>query len=317
MTVRPGKIAAIMVAAAAPAVFAAATPGFCRTAAAEAPRVVASIAPIHSLVAGVMAGVGEPRLIVRGTGSPHHYQMRPSEAAALARADLVFWVGPALEVFLERPLANLGSAKARIVELLALDGMTRYAARPGGAWDRPAPSARAGAGVDSHFWLDAGNARRIVAEAVRRLGAADPANAQLYASNGAAVMRRIDATDRALRRRLAPVRDIAYVVAHDAFQYFERRYGLRPVGSITLAPDRLPGARRIRELKSRIVALEARCVLGAPQFESALIDVVIEGTHANRGTLDSIGAGFTPGADAYFQMMTANAAALAACLGGG
>ncbi len=309
-----GKIALILVVAAA---HGAVTASFRPASAADAPRVVASIAPIHSLVAGVMAGVGEPRLIVRGTGSPHHYQMRPSEAAALARADLVFWVGPALEVFLERPLANLGSAKARIVELLALDGLTRYAARPSGAWDRPAPSVREGGSVDPHFWLDAGNARRIVAEAVRRLGAADPANAPVYASNGAAVMRRIDATDRALRRRLAPVRDIAYVVAHDAFQYFERRYGLRPAGSITLAPDRLPGARRIRELKSRIVALEARCVLGAPQFSPALIDVVVEGTHANRGTLDSIGAGFTPGADAYFQMMTANAAALAACLGGG
>ena len=69
---------------------------------------VASIAPIHSLVAGVMAGVDEPRLIVCGYGSPHHYQMRPSEAAALARADLDFWVGRALEVVLERPLANLG-----------------------------------------------------------------------------------------------------------------------------------------------------------------------------------------------------------------
>lgn len=316
MPARPGRIAAIMVAAAAPAVFAAATPGFCQTAAAEAPRVVVSIVPIHSLVAGVMAGVGEPRLIVRGYGSPHHFQMRPSDAAALARADLVFWVGPALEGFLERPLANLGSAKARIVELLALDGLTRYAARPGGAWDRPAAAAPEDAGVDPHFWLDAGNARRIVAEAVRRLRAVDPANAPVYASNGAAVIRRIDATDRALRRRLAPMRDIAYVVAHDAYQYFERRYGLRPAGAITLAPDRLPGARRIRELRSQIVALKVRCVLSEPQFAPALIDVVIEGTRANRGTLDPIGAGFAPGADAYFQMMTANAAALAACLGG-
>ena len=307
---RTSKIALFLVAAAALGTCAGIRP----VEAAEAPRVVVSIAPIQSLVAGVMAGIGVPGLIVRGYGSPHYYQMRPSQAAALERADLVFWVGPALEFFLERPLASL-AGKATIVELLALDGLTRYAARPGGVWDRSAPAETGG--VDPHFWLDAGNARRIVAEAVRRLRDADPANAAVYAANGAAVTRRIDATDRALRRRLTPLRDIPYLTAHDAFQYFERRYGLRAVGAITLAPDRLPGARRIRELRSRILALDVACVLGEPQFESALIDVVVEGTHANRGTLDSIGVGFAPGADAYFQMMTANAAALAACLGGG
>lgn len=307
---RTGKIALFLVAAAALGTAAGIRPA----AAADPPRVVVSIAPIQSLVAGVMAGIGVPGLIVRGYGSPHHYQMRPSQAAALARADLVFWAGPALELFLERPLASL-AGKATIVELLALDGLTRLAARPGGVWDRSVPAV--GAGVDPHFWLDAGNARRIVDEAVRRLRAADPANMAVYASNGAAVTRRIDATDRALRRRLTPLRDIPYLTAHDAFQYFERRYGLRPAGSITLAPDRLPGARRIRELRSRILALDVACVLGEPQFDSALIDIVVEGTRANRGTLDPIGAGFAPGADAYFQMMTANAAALVACLGGG
>lgn len=306
---RTSGIALFLVAAAALGTAA----GFRPAAAAEAPRVVVSIAPIHSLVAGVMAGIGVPGLIVRGYGSPHDYQMRPSQAAALARADLVFWVGPALEFFLERPLANL-AAKATLVELLALDGLTRYAARPGGVWDRAVPTATEG--VDPHFWLDAGNARRIVAEAVRRLRDADPANEAVYAANGAAVTRRIDATDRALRRRLAPLRDIPYMTAHDAFQYFERRYGLHAAGAITLAPDRMPGARRIRELRSRVRALDVACVLGEPQFESAMIDVVVEGTDANRGTLDPIGAGFAPGPDAYFQMMTANAAALVACLGG-
>jgi len=285
-----------------------------RAAAAEAPRVVVSIAPIQSLVAGVMAGVGVPKLIVRGYGSPHHYQMRPSEAAALARADLVFWVGPALETFLERPLASL-AREARIVELLALEGVTRYPARPGGVWERPAAAA-AGVGVDPHLWLDADNARRIVAEAVRRLSAADPANAPAYGANGAAVMRRLEATDRALRRRLQPVRDVPYVVAHDAFQYFERRYGLRPVGSLTLAPERLPGARRIRELKAQMAALGVRCVLREPQFETALIDTIVEGTGTRRGVVDPIGAGFAPGPDAYFEMMHANAAALVTCLGG-
>jgi hypothetical protein len=72
-----------------------------------APRVAASIPPVHSLVAGVMDGVGEPTLLVPPTASAHSFALRPSEARALAQADLVFWIGPAYETFLEKPLAAL------------------------------------------------------------------------------------------------------------------------------------------------------------------------------------------------------------------
>jgi len=78
--------------------------------------VVASIKPVHSLVAGVTAGVGTPALIVAGGGSPHAYTMRPSEARALDGADVVFWIGPALETFLAGPIATLAGG-ARIVAL--------------------------------------------------------------------------------------------------------------------------------------------------------------------------------------------------------
>ena len=78
-----------------------------RSPAAAAPEVVASVAPIHSLVAAVMAGVGEPKLLVPPGASPHAYSLRPSEARALAGADIVFRVGPGLETFLDKPLAAL------------------------------------------------------------------------------------------------------------------------------------------------------------------------------------------------------------------
>ena len=75
---------------------------------AEAPDVVVSIKPIHSLVAAIMQGVGEPGLIVEGAASPHTYSLKPSNAAALQDADVVFWVGHGLEAFLEKPLESLG-----------------------------------------------------------------------------------------------------------------------------------------------------------------------------------------------------------------
>ena len=86
------------------------------TASAEV-NVVASIKPVHSLVASVMQGVGQPGLIVEGAGSPHTYALKPSQAQMLERANVVFWVGHELEAFLEKPLETI-AANATSVELL-------------------------------------------------------------------------------------------------------------------------------------------------------------------------------------------------------
>ena len=85
-------------------------------------NVVASIKPVHSLVAAVMAGVGKPGLIIEGGGSPHTYALKPSQAAMLERADLVFWIGHELEAFLEKPLKTI-AARAKSVELIEADGL--------------------------------------------------------------------------------------------------------------------------------------------------------------------------------------------------
>jgi len=97
-------------------------------------RVVASIKPIHSLVSGVMAGVGVPSLIVEGAGSPHTYSLKPSQAREMEAADMIFWVGHNLEPFLEKPLESLG-AKAVVVELMETDGLSQLAIREGGAFE--------------------------------------------------------------------------------------------------------------------------------------------------------------------------------------
>src|SRR5579863_3878343 len=107
---------------------------FVATPALAAPQVVASIKPIHALVAGVMSGIGEPGLIVAGSASPHAYALRPSDARRLEQAQLIFWIGPIFEGFLIKPLAALGG-KADIVELDRAPGIALLPARHGGAWE--------------------------------------------------------------------------------------------------------------------------------------------------------------------------------------
>lgn len=326
---------------------------------AEAPRVVASILPVHSLVAGVMDGVGTPALLVRGGGSPHTYTLRPSEAKALQDADVVFWIGEEIEAFLEKPLEAL-PRNARIVALHEAPGITLLPTREGGAWDAhhdhhdddhggPEDDHHGhkdddhghkddhhghdddhhghedageddhghghGHGMhDMHVWLDPSNARAMVGAIVAALAESDPANAARYRGNGEALVDRLTDLDAELARALVPVKGRPYVVFHDAYRYFEHRYGLTPAGSITVDPDRKPSAARLAEIRAKIAATGAACVFAEPQFEPAVVATVVEGTDARTGVLDPLGAGLAPGADAYFAVMNGLAESLRACL---
>jgi len=284
-----------------------------------APRVAVSLKPLHSLVAAVMEGAGSPELILRGASSPHTYSLRPSEARLLEEADMVFWAGGALEAFLEKPLAALGS-RARIVTLLQAPGVALLPARRGGAWDDDAQHGGVGesapeeASADGHLWLDPANAKAIARAAADVLGQVDPANRGRYAANAVRLAARIDALDAELVVRIAPVRGVPYVVFHDAYQYFERHYALRPAGSVAVSPERTPGARRVREIREKIRGLRARCVFGEPQFPPALLATLTEGTEARTGVLDPLGADLSPGPDAWFALMRSLGGSLATCL---
>jgi zinc transport system substrate-binding protein len=107
---------------------------FTATGSLAAPDVVVSIKPIHSLVAGVMKGVGEPALIVDGAASPHTFSMKPSNARAIEKADMVFWVGPNMEAFLDKPLDALGKS-ATVVTLGDAPGLEKLPFREGGPFE--------------------------------------------------------------------------------------------------------------------------------------------------------------------------------------
>lgn len=288
---------------------------------ASPPRVTVSIQPVHSLVANVMRGVADPRLLVAGGASPHGYQMRPSDADALYSADLVFWMGAPLETFLQSALANV-HPPARIVTLLDTPGLALLANREGGAW-RTGRNAKPGALTaatdlrrrDPHVWLSPEHAGRLARHVADVLAGADPAHASRYASNALDLIARIEALDRDISSRLAPFRDASFIMFHDAFQYFESAFRLNAAGTLYLEPDRPPGARQLVELRAVIRDRDVRCVFREPQFHAALVNTLTEGTGAGVGVLDPLGAGIPPGPEAWFQMMRANADAMAACLG--
>ena len=288
------------------------------------PNVVVSIKPVHSLVAGVMGEADAPRLLVPGAASPHIYHMRPSEAQALREADLIVWVGENLETFLHRAIENLGS-EAEVVTLHEQAGMRLLPNREGGIWsdegeeevhvDEHDHHGHAHGELDMHIWLDPGNAHRIVDIVTQALVRVDAGRAGMYRDNAAAMHERIATQTEALEVQLAPVRDRPFIVFHDAYQYFENAFGLRGLGAVAIDPARMPGAKRLSELRSALMEYEVRCVFTEPQFEPDLVQTVIEETQAGTAALDPLGFDAPIGANAWFQVMQDLGTAFADCLG--
>ncbi len=261
------------------------------------PQVVVSIKPLHALVAGVMDGVGEPVLLVKGGGSPHGYILRPSEARNISRADLVVWVGEGLESFLEKPLLTLGkdAEQLKLAERLHHLLLSRHNSNNS--------DHHHDGEVDLHLWLDPLLAQQIVRLAGNALIQLDPAHEVEYETNVATMIARLGDLHLHLRKQLAAVKGVSYIVFHDAYHYFEQAYDLQAVGSISISPDRKPGAKRIKAIRDKIKQLNARCVFSEPQFESNLVATVIAGTGAHSGILDPLGATIPAGPEAYFQLM--------------
>ena len=323
-------------------------------------NVVASIKPVHSLVAAVMEGVGTPDLIVEGASSPHTYALKPSQAQELEKADLVFWVGHQLEAFLEKPLEAIAT-KAKAVELLDAHGLTKLEFREGGAFDEHDHEEHAeekhddhdheehaedkhddhGHGehaedkhdehdheehaedkhdehdhgeFDPHVWLDPENAKALVHEIEEALIEADPANAAKYETNAKSLILKLDGLIGEVSAQLAPVSGNRFVVFHDAYQNFEKRFELSAIGSITVSPEVLPGAERISELQTKIKKLNATCVFSEPQFEPKLVTTVTEGTNAKSGVLDPLGTSIEDGPELYFTLIRNMANSFKNCL---
>ncbi|WP_424944120.1 zinc ABC transporter substrate-binding protein [Aliiroseovarius crassostreae] len=358
---------------------------------ADVPQVATDIAPVHSLVAQVMQGVGTPDLILPPGASPHGYSLRPSEAAALAKADLVVWIGPDLTPWLEKPLDTIASGAVGL-PLMELD-TTRvldsrdtvlFASKDGDDHDdhdheddhddhadeghdddhdhegehkdEPAKEDHDDHDHDAdhdhekdhdaeghddhdhdkdhggdhaeadhddhghdhgehdpHVWLDPQNARAWLDQIADALAKIDPDNADAYHANAHASEEKLDTLMEELRATLAPVQATPFVVFHDAYQYFETRFGLKAAGAIAIGDASAPSPARIATLQEEVRSAGITCALSEPQFNAGLVDTVFEGTGVTTRVIDPIGTAIAPGPDHYAQTLRAMADSLAGC----
>ena len=288
-------------------------------AAAAADRVVATFKPVHSLVSAVMAGVGEPYLIMRGTASPHTYRMRPSDARVIGKARVIFMIGESVENTLAGPIRKL-AGKARVVELAEVPGLVRMPLRKGGAFegdhhDHSHNHEHGEESFDRHVWLDPVNAGLMALVIARELSEVDRANATKYHANADAVITGLDELSAKLDTELAPVRDKPFIVFQDVYQYFEKRFGLNAVGSAVVSASRSPGVRRVRELRRKVRDLKVACVFAGPRYDPRFVRLITEGTKARAGVVDPAGLTIKAGPGMYSALMRDMAESFKKCLG--
>jgi zinc transport system substrate-binding protein len=281
-----------------------------------APKIVVSIAPIHSLVSLLTKGISEPKLLLKQGGSPHSSSLRPSQARALAGADLLIWVGPELESFLTVPVGRLVQPKAEM-QLLKLEGLELLAQRHGGLWEEDQhadESTHDNHSINPHIWLSPDNARYIVSSISQHLIQIDPKNAAAYRQNEKNLQRRVDLLELALSEQLTPIRAQPYLVFHDAYPYFEAAFSLNAVGSVRISAERAPGARRLQQIKAKVSGSAAVCLFSEPQFSPALAASLAKDSGLKLGELDPLGSTIDQGADSWFILMKGLAANLVDCL---
>jgi len=299
--------------------------------------IVASIRPVHALVAGVMGDLGTPHLLLAAPASAHHFTLKPSQARALQNADIVFWIGPGMEQPLTKALATL-AADAQSVALddsagLVLfdfddDGHDGHGTKGKhndhdghdghGTKDKHNDHGGHGGhgehGINPHIWLDPFNAQIMLGVIADHLGKADPVNAKTYQANADVMRQNLVQLQIDIARQLAPFAESEFLVLHDAHIYFERRFGMRAHGAITIEPDVMPTAAKIKKLRHDLESHPMDCIFSEPFLGQKALGLINEGIDIPIGHLDPLGSQLPAGASLYADLLKSYAAAFKACL---
>ena len=280
--------------------------------------VVTSIRPLGFIASAIADGVTETEVLLPNGASPHDFALRPSDLRRLRSADLVVWVGPDLEAFLSKPLQPIDAQKQLSVAALpAVKPLLQKGEEDDhqheGHGDEHEHEHHHGE-YNMHLWLSPEMAKVTAIAIHDRLLELMPQNKDKLDANLRQFENLLTQTDKNVGKMLTPVQGKGYFVFHDAYGYFEKHYGLSPLGHFTVNPEIQPGAQRLHQIRTQLVEQKAVCVFAEPQFRPAVINAVAKGTKVRSGTLDPLGSGIALGKDSYGNFLTALSNQYVSCL---
>ena len=286
--------------------------------------VVASVKPVGFIAAAIADGVTPVEILLPDGASEHDYALRPSDIKRLKSADLVVWVGPEMEAFMTKMVSDLPAAKN--VEMDHLDGVKALLVK--GHKEAEEGHEHHDEGTESghahhhhgeynmHLWMSPEIAQKTAVAIHEKLLELMPQSKDKLDANLQHFESELASADAKIGNQLAPVKGKGYFVFHDAYTYFEKHYGLTPLGHFTVNPEIQPGAQHLHDIRTQLVENKATCVFAEPQFRPAVIDAVARGTHVRSGTLDPLGTNITPARDSYVTFLSQLSSQYTSCLKG-
>lgn len=286
--------------------------------------VVASVKPVGFIASAIADGVTPVEILLPDGASEHDYALRPSDIKRLQDADLVVWVGPEMEAFMTKSAASLPAQKN--VEMDTLPGVKALLLK-GGEDEEEEHEGHAHGSAEEHehhhhgeynmhLWMSPEIARKTAVAIHAKLLELMPQSKDKLDANLQHFEAELSSADAKIGNQLAPVKGKGYFVFHDAYTYFEKHYGLTPLGHFTVNPEIQPGAQRLHQIRTQLVEQKAACVFAEPQFRPAVIEAVARGTKVRSGTLDPLGTNITPGKDSYVTFLSQLSSQYASCLNG-
>ena len=282
--------------------------------------VVASIKPLGFIASAIADGVTNTEVLLPDGASEHDYALKPSDVKRLQGADLVVWVGPDMEAFMQKSVRQLPEQKQLELSALAtVKPLLMKGSDDDGSdhdhGDKSDEDHHHG-DYNLHIWLSPEVAQRSAVAIHDKLVELMPEHRAKLDANLRDFTSGLADADKQVGSVLAPVKGKGYFVFHDAYGYFEKHYGLTPLGHFTVNPEIQPGAQRLHKIRTELVEHKAVCVFAEPQFRPAVIHAVAQGTQVRTGSLDPLGIGVVLGKDSYMQFLTQLSDQYASCLKG-
>ncbi|MFT5219431.1 MAG: zinc transport system substrate-binding protein [Gammaproteobacteria bacterium] len=215
------------------------------------PRVLASIAPVYEIAAAIMQGVGEPRLLIDGNQSAHHFSFKPSHLRLVQQAQLLIWVDRNFEEGLQR-IPEMIPPGYRHIELLRQIGIDSS---------------------DGHFWYSSELLQRSIERITEALQEIDKDNAQAYRRNADRLINEL----KTWHVQLPANRQNPFLVTdHEFLGHFETYSGIGVLASIYNHFDDHAGIKNLNELESKLQQYRPRCLLSLDRAVSKLANNLAE-----------------------------------------
>ena len=277
---------------------------------AQADTVMASVKPLTLITAELLANVAEVETLLPDGASPHDFALRPSDRKRLNNTDLLIWVGPEIEPYLEKVI---DASKVEHMAMLDEHGAHEEELHnehkdhdheeehhdDHNAHDEHEGHDHAGL----HPWLDIEVVEHFAEDLSIELQHHFPAKASHIKENETAFLASLKQFESQAKDQLEPVQQKGFLVFHDAYDGFVTHFELNQVGYFTVSPERKPGAKHLAELRETLEQSGVSCVFKEPQYRPALIDSITRGFEVHVGELDPLASDVALAQGAYINFM--------------